>query len=135
MADTITAEQRSRVMALIRSRDTGPEMIVRRLCHALGFRYRIHVRSLPGIPDLVFPGRKKVIFVHGCFWHRHSCRRGKSMPKSRVEFWQEKFNKNQERDKKFRRILRREGWQVLVIWKCQLKNTKRLRRRLRVFLK
>jgi DNA mismatch endonuclease (patch repair protein) len=120
MADVFTPQQRSAVMRAVRGADTKPEMIVRRLVHALGYRYRLHVRALPGAPDLVFPSRKKVIFVHGCFWHRHRCEAGRSMPASKVEYWQAKFAANQRRDRRHRRQLHALGWKALVLWECQI---------------
>jgi len=117
--DTLTPEERSRLMGLVRSKDTKPEMLVRRLVHALGYRYRLHDRRLPGCPDLVFPSRRKVIFVHGCFWHQHRCRMGNRMPKSRVEFWRNKLEGNRRRDQRHRKALNRQGWRVLTVWECQ----------------
>ena len=112
MADTLTSEQRSERMSRIGARDTGPEIKVRRLAHSLGYRYRLHRRELPGTPDLVFPGRRKVIFVHGCFWHRHpGCGR---MPKSKLEFWRPKLENNRKRDLAAQRKLRSLGWKRLV---------------------
>ncbi len=136
MADTLTVEERSRRMALVRSRDTKPELVVRRMVHSLGFRYRLHVSTLPGSPDLVFPRLGRVIFVHGCFWHRHpakTCALAR-LPKSRQEFWLEKLNGNRERDLANLRKLRREGWKVLQIWECQLKDSAKLQRRILRFL-
>jgi DNA mismatch endonuclease (patch repair protein) len=134
MVDTLTAAERSARMALVRSRDTKPEMIVRRLIHSLGFRYRLHVRVLPGAPDLVFPRLRKVIFVHGCFWHRHSgcslCR----LPKSRLEFWQPKLEGNRLRDSRQRRELKKLGWRSLVIWECQVARIAILERKVKRFL-
>jgi DNA mismatch endonuclease (patch repair protein) len=136
MADVFTPEQRSAVMRAVKGADTKPEMIVRRMVHALGYRYRLHVRSLPGAPDLVFPRLKKVIFVHGCFWHRHRCEAGQSMPASKVEYWEAKFAANRRRDQRHRRQLRSLGWQVLVIWECQLrvKARERLAEKVQTFL-
>ena len=124
MTDILTKSQRSRQMALVRDRDTTPELVVRKLCHSLGYRYRLHVRSLPGCPDLVFPRLRKVLFVHGCFWHKHNCKRGKRMPKSSVDYWQSKLAGNQTRDRKHRARLRRLGWQVSVVWECQTKPSR-----------
>ena len=123
-------------MRAVKGADTKPEMIVRRMVHALGYRYRLHVRSLPGAPDLVFPRLKKVIFVHGCFWHRHRCQAGQSMPASKVEYWEAKFAANRRRDQRHRRQLRSLGWQVLVIWECQLrvKARERLAEKIQAFL-
>ena len=106
-------------MAAIKSKDTKPEALVRGLLHRLGYRYRLHDRTLPGSPDIVFPGRKKVIFVNGCFWHRHRCHRGQRMPASRIGYWKPKLEGNKTRDAQHRRELRRAGWTVLTIWECQ----------------
>ena len=134
MADQFTAKKRSEIMRAVRSSDTKPEMVVRRLVHSLGYRYRLHRRSLPGTPDLVFPRLRKVIFVHGCFWHRHSCRNGRSMPSSRASYWQSKLERNKIRDRKNRQALRRAKWEVLVLWECQLRNHEKLEARVIQFL-
>lgn len=134
MADRITAEERSRLMAKIRGKDTTPELIVRRLVHSLGYRYRLHVTSLSGSPDLAFPGRCKAIFVHGCFWHDHKCKVAGRPPQTRKEYWQAKFARNRQRDRKVRRELRKLGWQVLVVWECQTRNLRRLQARIVKFL-
>lgn len=120
--DTLTSRERSVRMALVRSRATRPELIVRRLVTALGFRPRLNHQGLPGRPDLVFPSRKRVIFVHGCFWHRHSakaCRLAR-LPKSRLDFWLPKLEGNRRRDMAIERRLRRLGWKVMTIWECEL---------------
>ena len=136
MADKISKAARSRNMAAIRGKDTKPEMSVRRLAHAQGYRFRLHRKDLPGSPDLVFPARGKVIFVHGCFWHRHRCKEGRWEPKSRVEFWKEKFDKNKKRDRRNRRHLRKLGWEYLVLWECQIEHwqPERLEERITTFL-
>ena len=121
-------------MSRIRGKDTKPELIVRRLVHGLGYRYRLHDRRLPGRPDLVFPGRRKVIFVHGCFWHRHDCRFGRVTPSTRRQFWMEKLEANKIRDTKNRRALRRLGWHVLVVWECQVAGSVRIAERVARFL-
>jgi DNA mismatch endonuclease (patch repair protein) len=121
-------------MALVRSTDTKPELVVRKLLYSLGYRYRLHVRSLPGTPDLVFRSLKKAIFVHGCFWHQHSCPAGNRMPKSRVEFWRAKLGGNVARDARQRKELRRQGWKVLVVWECEVRELDRLTRRVIRFL-
>lgn len=113
---------RSAQMALVRSRDTKPEMRVRRALHAAGLRYRLHDRRLPGVPDLVFASRRIVVFVHGCFWHRHPGCAAARLPKSRQEFWEPKLAGNVERDKRKRAELEEEGWTVLVIWECETKR-------------
>lgn len=126
--------ERSARMALIRSKDTKPEVAVRKAAHALGFRFRLHKRTLPGRPDLVFAGRKKVIFVHGCFWHSHSGCKVANQPKSRSEFWADKFARNKARDSANVSTLKEQGWGVLVIWECETKDIEKLKKRLRAFL-
>lgn len=126
MGDPLSKEQRSYCMSCIKGKNTKPELIVRKLVFALGFRYRLHGKGLPGRPDLVFSGRRKVIFVHGCFWHRHACRHGVLTPKNRIEFWQQKFAENKKRDRRNYRQLRKMGYQVLVVWECQLGNKEKL---------
>lgn len=123
-------------MRAVKSGDTRPEMIVRRLVHGMGYRYRLQCRDLPGQPDLVLPRLRKAIFVHGCFWHRHACAAGQSTPASRVEYWQAKFDRNVVRDRSNLRKLRRLGWSVLVVWECHTGARRReaLERRLRHFL-
>lgn len=134
MADTVSPERRSEIMGRVRGKNTRPEMTVRRLVHGLGYRYRLHAKDLPGTPDLVFRPKKKVIFVHGCFWHRHTscplCR----IPKSRVDFWTSKLERNAARDLKNTATLAAAGWKVLVIWECELKDTARLERAIKKFL-
>jgi DNA mismatch endonuclease (patch repair protein) len=134
MADTFTKAERSRIMAAVKGKDTKPEMLVRKLVWRLGARYRLHARRLPGCPDLVFASQRKVIFVHGCFWHRHSCQDGRSMPASHVNYWRQKFGRNRARDAKCRRKLARMGWRVLTVWECQTRSRPRLESRLRKFL-
>ncbi len=119
MADTFSKSERSRIMATVKSKGTAPEMVVRRLVHSLGYRFRLHNRLLPGCPDLIFPSRRKIIFVHGCFWHRHNCRRGRAIPSDHRDYWEAKFARNRQRDRQVRRALRRDGWNVLVVWECQ----------------
>lgn len=134
MVDVLTKKQRSFNMSQIRGKDTKPEMIVRRLIHSLGYRYRLHIRNLPGCPDLVFTSRKKVIFVHGCFWHRHNCKYGKVTPKTRKEFWQTKLQGNKERDLKNRKKLTKLGWKTLTVWECQIRNYEKITARIINFL-
>lgn len=122
--DTLSSDERSYVMSLVRAKDTKPEMVIRRLVHRLGYRYRLHVRDLPGSPDMVFPSRVSVVFVHGCFWHRHNCTNGRRLPKSRVKWWREKLEGNRRRDQAQRRKLQRLGWRVLTIWECQTLSSK-----------
>lgn len=130
-----TASDVSARMKRVKGRDTGPEMAVRRICHKLGYRYRLHRKDLPGTPDLTFPGLRKVIFVHGCFWHRHGgkCSRT-TMPRTNLLFWEDKFRKNIARDKRTTSKLRHLGWRVAVIWECEIFDEKWLEKRLRHFL-
>ncbi len=121
-------------MSRVRSKNMRPELLVRRLVFAMGYRYRLHVRKLPGCPDLVFSPRRKVIFVHGCFWHLHQNCSIARMPKSRLDFWKPKLEGNRDRDEKNKRKLAREGWKVLTLWECQLGNTARLETKIRKFL-
>ncbi|MCK9394507.1 MAG: very short patch repair endonuclease [Methylobacter sp.] len=109
-------------MTSISGKNTKPELIVRKLLYSLGYRYRLHYANLPGKPDLVFPGKRKVIFIHGCFWHRHDCKKGKSMPSKNPEFWQKKLADNVSRDNRNISELKKLGWEVLVIWECQIKD-------------
>lgn len=122
--DNLTQKERSRIMSLVRAKNTKPEKIVRRVVHRLGFRYRLHVRDLPGSPDLVFPSRNAIIFVNGCFWHRHDCPNGRRLPKTRVSWWRKKLDANRLRDIAQHRKLRRLGWHVLTIWECQTRPKK-----------
>ena len=131
--DTRTEEQRRRIMQAVRTRDTGPEMIVRRLLHRLGYRYRLHRKDLPGRPDVAFLSRRKAIFVHGCFWHGHGCPKGR-LPKSRLDYWEPKLSGNKERDKRREEELRSMGWDVLVIWQCETADLGDLAGRLHGFL-
>jgi DNA mismatch endonuclease (patch repair protein) len=131
--DTRTPEQRSRIMAAVHTKDTSPEILVRKLVHSLGYRYRLHAPGLRGRPDLVFPGRQKVIFVHGCFWHGHGCSKGQ-LPKSRLEYWAPKIAENKKRDRRTLVSLRYSGWETLVIWQCQTRRLETVRARVRGFL-
>lgn len=133
MVDNRTAESRSALMSRIRGTNTAPELTVRRLLHIQGYRYRLHRRDLPGTPDIVFPSRKKVIFINGCFWHAHGCRIGRP-PKSRQEFWLPKLERNRSKDVRNRRALRNSGWGVLTVWQCQTKSQERLTERFLSFL-
>jgi DNA mismatch endonuclease (patch repair protein) len=136
MTDTLTKEQRSLRMASVKSRDTSPELLVRRMIHAMGFRFRLHARDLPGQPDIVLPRHRKIVFVHGCFWHRHGatgCSLAR-LPKSRLGFWRRKLEANRQRDERVLRKLRRGGWKILVVWECQLRDKERTENRLKSFL-
>lgn len=131
--DTRTPEQRSRIMGSVGTSDTGPEMLVRRLLHGLGYRYRLHPRKLPGRPDLVFPVRRKALFVHGCFWHGHGCSKGR-LPKSRLDYWGPKIEQNRTRDAKVILDLADLGWSSMTVWQCETKDTPSLKRALKKFL-
>ena len=134
MIDSPTTPERSRLMARVRTKDTGIEVTVRRLAHSLGYRYRLHREGLPGTPDLVFPSRRKVVFVHGCFWHRHTaCRKGK-IPKTRREFWHDKLSRNVARDRRVLDELNALGWQALIVWECEVRDSESLAKTLRGFL-
>ncbi|MBI2818044.1 MAG: DNA mismatch endonuclease Vsr [Acidobacteria bacterium] len=135
MTDNLTAKQRRECMAAVKAEDTSPEIAVRRLVHSLGYRYRLHDCSLPGKPDLVFPRHKKIIFVHGCFWHMHSCRQGKNAPGSNIEYWERKRTRNRERDGQQVSALIQRGWKVLIIWECWLKTPGQITAKLQQFLR
>lgn len=121
-------------MAAIRSRNTRPEMAVRSIVHRLGYRYRLHVRSLPGVPDLVFPRLRKIINVHGCYWHMHKCCFGMVEPKTNAQFWRTKREGNAERDRRTFSALRRAGWRVLTIWECEIKTSSQFEKKICRFL-
>jgi DNA mismatch endonuclease (patch repair protein) len=129
--DTLSKAERSALMARVKSRNSLPELKVRSMAHRLGYRFRLHRRDLPGTPDIVFPKWKTVIFVHGCFWHRHSGCRLASNPKSNVPFWANKFSQNVERDRRIAKALRRQGWRVKVVWECQTRRDAELEKSLR----
>ena len=132
--DTVSKKRRSEIMSHIRSKDTTPEIRVRSLVHRLGYRYRLHCRKLPGTPDLVFPSRKKVIFVHGCFFHMHKGCGAARIPKSRVRFWSDKLYGNVKRDAKAKRALTRLGWHYMVIWECEITQKDKLAEQIRAFM-
>lgn len=121
-------------MRAVKAENTAPEMIVRRMAFAMGYRYRLHCKDLPGKPDLVFRTRHSVIFVHGCFWHGHDCLRGARMPKSNRAYWRKKIAGNQARDADNLARLRSEGWKIAVIWECELKDDKTVKKRIKKFL-
>ena len=133
MADNRTKESRSALMARIGGKNTAPELIVRRLLHSLGYRFRLYRRDLPGKPDIVFVSRRKIVFVNGCFWHAHGCRIGRP-PKSGLDFWVPKLERNRQRDAQNRAKLRRLGWRVLAIWQCQTRFPERIEQKLKSFL-
>lgn len=132
--DIMDKQARSRLMGLIRGKDTKPEMLVRSLAHRLGFRFRLHRRDLPGSPDLVFPGQRKVVFVHGCYWHRHPGCRLAYEPKSNLAFWTKKFAANVARDERALADLKGQGWDTLVIWECEAKKSELVASRLLAYL-
>lgn len=131
MVDRISSARRSENMRAIRSKDTSPEKRVRSSAHRLGLRFRLHRKDLPGSPDLVFPSRRTVLFVHGCFWHRHENCKEATTPKTNTDYWSRKFKRNLERDRENRKKLEEEGWKVLVIWECETK----VRESIEIFLK
>lgn len=130
MTDRLSPEHRSWNMSRIKNRDTKPELIVRSLLHRMGYRFRLHRKDLPGKPDIVLPKYKTVVFVHGCFWHRHEGCRYSYMPKTRIDFWEDKFNKNIKRDIDVRQKLYKLGWTVIVIWECELSDYENLKDKL-----
>lgn len=132
--DIFTVERRSALMARVQGKNTKPEIAVRRIAYGLGYRYRLHRRSLPGTPDLTFSQLKKIIFVHGCFWHQHRGCRYAYEPKSNTAFWEEKFSANRKRDTNVLRELRGLGWKVLVVWECETKKPQKLFSKINSFL-
>lgn len=133
--DTLTPEERSERMSRVRGKDTKPELVVRRLIHSMGYRYRLHGSKLPGHPDLIFSKKRKVVFVHGCYWHRHpECRNGGRLPKSKLDFWKPKLEGNRARDLINQDLLREQGWSFLVVWECELRDREKLAEKLRTFL-
>lgn len=134
VTDILNPAERSYRMSLIRCRDTKPELFIRRLIYSLGYRYRLYATDLPGRPDVVFRSRRKVIFVHGCFWHRHPRCPLARLPKSNLDFWVPKLAQNRQRDFRNIRKLRRAGWKVAIIWECEVRDTERLRKKIRKFL-
>lgn len=133
MTDNRPPESRSALMSRIRGKNTTPELTVRRLLHSLGYRFRLHRRDLPGTPDIVFPSRRKVMFVNGCFWHAHGCHIGRP-PKTKLEFWVPKLQRTRERDKSNTTDLRLMGWGVLTVWQCDVRRVAKLTRKLARFL-
>lgn len=132
--DSLTPAERSERMSRIKGKNTKPEMLVRRLVHGMGYRYRLHLKGLPGRPDLVFSKRRKVIFVHGCFWHRHDACRLARWPKTRLDFWQPKLEANAARDRYVERRLAELGWKVMIVWECEVKDEAALTPRIKAFL-
>lgn len=131
---TTSDPTRSRTMRAVKSTHTKPEMLVRKLTHALGYRFRLHRKELPGSPDLVFPARHSVIFVHGCFWHGHDCKRGARQPKENADYWRAKIAGNIARDERVRAELSEQGWRSMILWECELRDHMALTARLRKFL-
>ena len=129
MPDTVDPQKRSEIMSRIRARDTSPEKRVRQILHRMGYRFRLHLRDLPGTPDIVLAKYETVIFVHGCFWHQHTCRDGKT-PKSNQSYWLPKLERNRRRDRSHSRALRRLGWHVVVVWECEARDEAKVARRL-----
>lgn len=134
MVDRLTPQRRSENMRAIRGRHTKPELLVRRTLHAMGFRFRLHLKDVPGTPDVVFPKRRKAIFVHGCFWHSHASCRKAYRPKSRVDFWNAKLERNQTRDSEVQEALSALGWSSLIVWECEAVDSEHLRNKLAQFL-
>ena len=136
MADHVSPEGRSRIMRAIRSAHTKPELIVRKLLHSQGYRYRLHRRDLPGKPDIVFPSRKKIIFVHGCFWHQHESSKCQisQKPRSNKNYWLPKLERNKQRDREAQDKLKALGWKVLVLWECEVKFEGKLQKKVNRFL-
>jgi DNA mismatch endonuclease (patch repair protein) len=134
MADRLTPAQRSKNMSAIRSKNTAPEKLVRSMAHAAGYRFRLHRPDLPGSPDIVFPRRRAVVFVHGCYWHGHGCKRGGTGSKSNTTYWGPKIERTRNRDEANRRKLEQSGWRVLTVWECELSDVENFRARLISFL-
>ncbi len=124
--ERFTAQQRSKLMSRVRGKNTKPELIVRGIAHQLGYRFRLHRRDLPGTPDLVFPRHKKVILVHGCFWHMHTCRKGKIAPITNADFWRAKRQGNAKCDRRDLKSLQKLGWSVFTVWECETRNVEKL---------
>ena len=133
MADPLSKEERSRVMSRVKNQDTGPEVRVRSMLHRMGYRFRLHRRDLPGTPDIVLPRHEKIVFVHGCFWHSHDCPRGER-PGTRTDFWDEKLDSNVERDRQNQAKLKEQGWEVLVVWGCEVKEPETAYEKLSAFM-
>ncbi len=134
MVDVHSKKQRSYNMSQIKCKNTKPEIVVRSLVHRLGYRYSLHRKDLPGKPDLVLVKHRKIIFVHGCFWHMHNCRYGRVIPATRKQFWQTKRQGNKDRDRRNLKKLRQQGWKVLTVWECQIRDIEKLTKRIQKFL-
>ena len=135
MADNLTPEQRKLNMERIKSRHTKPEILVRSLIHEAGYRFRLHYLRLPGRPDIVLPRHRKIVLVHGCFWHQHSCKRGRVSPKTNPKYWEAKITRNVTRDRANVKAYKKAGWKVLTVWECETRDAAGLRRRLLRFLR
>ena len=134
MTDVLTPQQRSFNMSRIRNRDTRPEMIVRSIIHGMGYRYSLHKKTLPGKPDVVLVRHRKIIDVYGCFFHMHECRYGSVVPATNAKFWKAKRLSNVERDRRNLKVLKREGWRVMIVWECETRNLPKLSKRIEIFL-
>ncbi|WP_281662842.1 very short patch repair endonuclease [Paraburkholderia fungorum] len=132
--DTVTSARRSAIMRRVRSKNTSSEMSVRRIVYGMGYRYRLHRKDLPGKPDLVFAGRKKILFVHGCFWHSHNACNRARIPTANRDYWANKIQRNVERDASQHAALSAAGWQILIVWECELRDATALQARIREFL-
>jgi len=130
----MTSAVRTKTMRAVKSKNTKPELFVRQLIHRLGYRFRLHRKDLPGVPDLVFPGKRSVLFVHGCFWHGHDCKRGAREPKQNADYWRQKITRNRARDAAHLQQLNSLGWKVLVVWECELKEPSPLSNKISEFL-
>ena len=135
MPELLTKKQRSRVMAAVKSRHTSPEVAVRRLVHRLGFRFRLHKSDLPGTPDIVLPRLRKIINVHGCFWHLHSCSHARRAPVKNADYWRRKRLWNAERDRRTSKLLAEAGWEELIVWECEIRHVAQLGKRIESFLR
>lgn len=134
MSDVFDKEKRSWLMKQVHSKDTNPEKLVRSLIHKMGYRFRLHRKELPGKPDIIFPSMNKIIFVNGCFWHGHKCKRGNRIPKNNLEYWSKKIKKNVIRDKLNNKKLINNGWKCLTVWECELKNIDDIARKIEEYL-
>ena len=132
--DPLTPEQRKKTMQHVKDKDTGPEMTIRRLVHKMGYRYGLHRKDLPGKPDMVFTSRKKIIFIHGCFWHGHNCKSGRKKPRTNENYWVSKIEKNKKRDVINRKKLKEMGWNILVIWECEINDILKIKNKIEQFL-
>ncbi len=132
--DNLTKKQRSYCMSKIKSKNTNPEILVRSFIHRMGYRFRLHCKELPGKPDIVLPRYKKIIFVHGCFWHRHNCRYGRVIPKTNKKYWDNKRKGNVERFKKNASQLKKLGWNIFIVWECQTRDIEKLKNKISDFL-